>query len=139
MDFVSTSLWLCVLLTAFAGLFIYVAMRSPDSKNKIFSIRFAASFFAIMYILLGHLALVTAVGQSLFLTYRAPCENIVVNSTQYNETKNIYDYVDSCEGDPIPYSSETIYKLTLYLFLADILGILIGGIYFLGNKLFRWL
>lgn len=127
-------------LTLYAFVFFYVGYNEPkDGRDKsALRARFILFLFGFIYIGLSHFAVLSALGYGVELTTRAPCENVVVNSTTSDNVTYEYAYNDSCADRETPLSAQRLYTVFTYLLYTIGLSILIGTMYLIFNLLRKW-
>lgn len=73
-------------------------------------------FFGVFFLLLSQYSLFGALAYNVTQSNLAPCENIVVNSTDISSTQTTYEYGDSCVNREVPQTASTyLFVWTSYL------------------------
>lgn len=95
--------------------------------------------FALLYIGLSHFSIYLGMAYAVELTNRAPCENVVSNSTEVTSAVTVYQYEDSCDERTTPRSVERLFGAYGWLLLIDMIAIGVG-LFLVGMRrlLFKW-
>lgn len=114
-------------MTLYGFGFWFMSYKSPaPSRNDIGALASPKLVFLLlgfMYMGFAHLTVYGAYAINIDNGWSAPCENVVVNSTDINSSTTTYSYANSCLGRAVPGQSTAIF--TGYSWVLYILGVII--------------
>lgn len=120
MDFVASGYVVAAFLLVLGLAHLWVASqpllagKEESAKRnwlrKALSVRAFILLFGIFYIVLSFLFVFISLGNSLFLTYDAPCENLLQNQT-VSGNLTVYKYADSCATLQPPNTVQRLYTI----------------------------
>ena len=132
LDFITSGYVLTGFLFLIGGIHVWLAgqIRGSDDQSRSLVRRATQAkglivLFGLLYVGLGLVFLLTTYGNSLFLTYQAPCENLInwTNETPMgaSETDVFYYYYDSCAEREIPVTVERLYTILGWVVALEII------------------
>lgn len=145
LDFVTTGYILSGFLFVLAVLQLWVALQLKEvgeergrvSLRRMFSIRNFLFLFGAFYLFLCFLFLYVTVGSSLFLTYQAPCEQLLTNTTIVGNS-TLYTYTNSCAALTPPRSIERLYVILSYVLMLQMIMAVIAMLVAIMRWMLKW-
>ncbi len=132
---------LAAFLIVYGILFLWISTREQlvDTKStRLLTWQRVFMIFGFFYLLLAFTNVVVAQGNTLFLANQAPCENLVVNSTDVTQSLTLYEYQDSCLNREVPRTAEILYVILVWTVFLNFVSVTIGLVALLAGALLRW-
>lgn len=118
-----------------------LAGREPSQQKswlrKVMSIKATIILYGVFYAVLAFLFVFTSLGNSLFLTYQAPCEQLLANQTVSGNT-TIFSYADSCSTMEPPVTVERLYVILGWAWGIQLILLSLGMFIGVVAWLIRW-
>lgn len=140
-DFTSTAYMFAAFLTLYGVMFLYIASKTADNSNDKQSVwhwRSVFFIFGFAYLALAHWTFLIGLGNTLYLTNLAPCQQLLSNSTDVNSTFTVYTFVDSCATREVPKANERLYVIFTYTIFLEAWMVFLGALGLVVRKVLRW-
>lgn len=132
-------------LFLFGVVFLYAASQTPPPKkntltriNHVINTRHMLALFGLIYLGLSHFGVYAGLGYGIEYTNLAPCENVIVNSTDVNATTSIYSYADSCASRTTPEATQNLFVIMTWMIVVLFLAVMVAAFVWWWRKWSQW-